>query len=116
MTRELVESSKGTLARCRMEEGEVVGKVSDFLDLMANCPSDTIVLDMEALHEDFFKLRSGLAGDILQKVSNYRKRLVILGDFSGYSSPTLRDFIRESNKTGKVVFAANVAEGIERLR
>jgi hypothetical protein len=116
MKSKTIESSKGPLSRCFMEGEESIGCASDFLDLMANCPSTTIVLDKDALAPDFFKLRSGLAGEILQKVSNYRKRLLILGDFRGVASGALRDFIRESNRTGQVVFAADLAQGIELLR
>ena len=113
---EILESNKGLLSRCFMEGEESIGCASDFLDLMASCPSTTIVLDKNALAADFFKLRSGLAGEILQKVSNYRRRLRILGDYAGVESPALRDCIRESNRTGQVVFAADVAQGVQLLR
>jgi hypothetical protein len=117
MNTKIVESSKGILARYTMEEeGEIVASVPDFLDLIASCQADTIVLDRGALAEDFFELRSGLAGDILQKVSNYRKRLVVLGDFSAVASRALRDFIFESNRTGKVVFAEEIGQAIALLR
>ncbi len=58
----------------------------------------------------------GLAGDCLRKVSNYRRRLAILGDFSAVGSRALRDFIRESNGTGQVVFAAELEAAAALLR
>jgi hypothetical protein len=92
----------------------VIESVQDFLDFMASAPSTTLVLRREELATEFFNLRSGLAGEILQKVSNYRVRLAILGDFSDIQSRALRDFIRESNATGQVVFAPDLdaAQGL----
>jgi hypothetical protein len=113
---EKVESPKGQLSRVALGEGERINRASDFLDLMVNCPSQTIVLDGDALSEAFFDLRSGLAGDILQKVSNYRYRLVILGDYGRVASKALGDFIRESNATGKVVFADDLEGAVALLK
>lgn len=113
---EAIESRAGALSRCFLEKDEVLSSASDFLDLMGNCPAATIVLSKEDLSEDFFRLRSGLAGEILQKVSNYRRRLVVLGDYSAIQSPPLRDFIRESNATGQVVFASDLESAISSLK
>jgi hypothetical protein len=54
----------------------------------------------------FFDLRSGLAGEFVQKLVNYRLRLAIVGDISAHvrSSDALRDFVRESNRGGHVWF------------
>ena len=59
-----ISSAKGELTHCAFDQGERIERVSDFLDLMANCPSDTIVLSRNDLAEAFFELRSGLAGEI----------------------------------------------------
>jgi hypothetical protein len=111
-----IASSKGELSRFHREGEERIARLADFLDLLGSCPSPTIVLERDDLAEDFFDLRSGLAGELLQKVSNYRRRLVILGDFSDFPSRALRDFIYESNRTGQVVFAADLERAIELLR
>jgi hypothetical protein len=113
---ELIATKKGALSFVKLEEAERVGGSADFLDLMGGCQADTIVLGREDLAPAFFKLRTGVAGEILQKVSNYRKRLVVLGDFDGLESRALRDFIYESNRTGQVVFAADLESAIELLR
>jgi hypothetical protein len=68
-----------------------------------------LIIHEENLNKDFFRLATGLAGDILQKFSNYRFRLAIVGDFSKYTSKNLNDFIRESNR-GNLVFFANDKE------
>jgi len=103
-------------SRCTLEEGERIDSPGDFLDLMMSCPTDTLVLDREDFNPAFFDLKSGLAGEILQKVSNYRKRLVVLGEFDGLGGSALRDFIYESNRTGQVVFAPDLAAAVKLLR
>jgi hypothetical protein len=68
------------------------------------------------LSKDFFNLGSGVAGDILQKFSNYRLRLAVIGDFSKYTSKSLNDFFRESNKTGNILFVNSVEQALERFK
>jgi len=58
----------------------------------------------ESLHEDFFDLKTRIAGEMLQKFINYNIKIAILGTFDNYSSKSLRDFIREANRTGDVMF------------
>ncbi|MBN1499966.1 MAG: DUF4180 domain-containing protein [Spirochaetes bacterium] len=101
---------------CHLEEHEIIRSTSDFLDVISNCPTDTVVLNKDRLHEDFFELRTRLAGECLQKITNYRMRLVILGSFDNIESRSLRDFIYESNKNGKTVFAEEINSAIDLLR
>jgi hypothetical protein len=79
---------------------KVISTPQDFLDMAGNIPTRTIILRKELLAETFFDLSSRIAGEILQKVSNYGMRLAIVGDFTIYLSKSLRDFIYESNSTG----------------
>jgi len=45
------------------------------------------MLDEKDLSADFFDLRTGLAGEVLQKFTNYRARLaIIVADASAYGS------------------------------
>jgi hypothetical protein len=113
---ELLATKKGALSLVKLDEGERISGSADFLDLMGGCRSDTIVLGRKDFDESFFDLRTKVAGEILQKVSNYRKRLVILGDFAEPGSRALRDFIYESNRSGQVVFAADLDSAVELLR
>jgi hypothetical protein len=87
----------------------------DFLDLIANIPSRDLIVRKEMLDEAFFDLKTGIAGDILQKVSNYQIRLAIAGDFSMYASKSLRDFMYESNRTHQVLFVATTGTAVDRL-
>ena len=86
----------------------------DVLDLMATAQyqhrADALALHAHNLADEFLDLRSGLAGAVLQKISNYRFRLAVVGDFTNVPSRALRDFIGESNRSGQVVFAASVDE------
>jgi hypothetical protein len=103
-----------------LESDEVlIYDVQSALDLMASVryetDADRIALDQSALDERFFSLGTRLAGDVLQKFVNYRMKLAIIGDFSGYASKALRDFIYESNNGSHVFFVSNEAEAIEKL-
>ena len=93
--------------------------VQSALDLMATvryeADCDRVILPKAALDERFFVLSSGLAGDILQKFVNYQLKVAIVGDFSGYSSKPLRDFIYESNNGSHVFFVGSEAEALEKL-
>ena len=64
------------------------------------------------LHPDFFNLRTGLAGDILQKFSNYKVQLAIVGGFSKYQSKSFRDFIYESNKSKLIFFVPDIDSAV----
>jgi hypothetical protein len=93
--------------------------VQSALDLMATvryeADCDRVILPKAALDERFFVLSSGLAGDILQKFVNYQLKVAIVGDFSGYTSKPLRDFIYESNNGSHVFFVGSEAEALEKL-
>ncbi|HQE49580.1 MAG TPA: DUF4180 domain-containing protein, partial [Fervidobacterium sp.] len=54
---------------------------------------ERIVINKEAICEEFFDLSTRLAGEILQKFVNYNIKIAIVGDFSKYTSKSLRDFI-----------------------
>lgn len=91
----------------------------DALDLMADCSyignAEKIIIQERNFTPDFFDLKSGIAGEILQKFSNYGVSLAIVGDFSKYTSKSLRDFIYESNKNGRILFVGSENEARERL-
>ena len=106
------------IAQVETEE-TLMTDVQSTLDLMATVRyetgADRVILPKAALGERFFVLSSGLAGDILQKFVNYQMKLAIVGDFSGYTSKPLREFIYESNNGSHVFFVATVEEALEKL-
>ena len=87
----------------------------DGLDLLGNLyyqGFDHVILHQKNIAPEFFDLKNKMAGDILQKFSTYRVRLVIVGDYSGFSSKSLKDFIRESNRGKQVNFLNSVSEAM----
>jgi hypothetical protein len=64
MNIEIAHTEKGDLYYCKIDN-ETIATASGFLDLIMNCSTETIALDKEALHTDYFELKTGLAGEIL---------------------------------------------------
>ncbi|TDF96277.1 DUF4180 domain-containing protein [Paenibacillus piri] len=100
-------------------EAIIINNVNDALDLMAdvhyNNGCSKMILREEQLTGDFFELRTRLAGEILQKYTNYKMKLAIVGDFSGVTSKSLKDFIYECNQGDNVLFKPTEAEALDRL-
>lgn len=96
----------------------LINEVQDALDIMAEINymgSWKIILNEKNINPLFFDLNSGLAGEILQKFSTYNVQLAIIGDFSKYPGKSLRDFIYESNKLGRINFVSSTEQARERL-
>jgi hypothetical protein len=96
-------------------DGPIIASGGDFLDTVADAAyggAERVIIPVERLSPDFFRLSTGLAGDILQKCSNYQLRAVIVGDISAHTSKSgpLRDFIYESNKNGAIRFVPTMDE------
>lgn len=75
---------------------------------------DKVIVHEKNIISDFFDLKTLLAGEILQKFSNYRVQLAIIGEFSKYPGQSIKDFIFESNKGKLVNFLPTVAEAMDR--
>jgi hypothetical protein len=91
--------------------------VQDALDLLGNADylgARKIIVHEKNIIADFFELKTRLAGDILQKFSNYQVDFAIIGDFENVTSKSLHDFIYESNKGGRVLFLPSVADVLAR--
>jgi len=55
--------------------------------LNASVENGGLLLDEKHLSAEFFDLRTGLAGEVLQKFTNYRARLaIVVADASAYGS------------------------------
>ncbi|HWT91355.1 MAG TPA: DUF4180 domain-containing protein [Solirubrobacteraceae bacterium] len=79
--------------------------------------AEWIAVPAARLDPAFFDLRTGVAGEIVQKFVNYQARLAVVGDISGRvaASDALRDFVRESNRGRHVWFVADAEELAARL-
>ncbi|EJP98521.1 MULTISPECIES: DUF4180 domain-containing protein [Bacillus] len=97
----------------------LISDVQSALDLMATvqyeADSKRIIIKKSLISESFFDLKTRLAGDILQKFINYSVKIAIVGDFSMYTSKSLKDFIYECNKGKDIFFLATEQQAIEKL-
>ncbi|MBJ8005068.1 MULTISPECIES: DUF4180 domain-containing protein [Bacillus] len=97
----------------------VISDVQSALDLLATVQyevdSKRIIIHKSLISESFFDLKTRLAGDILQKFINYRVKIAIVGDFSMYTSKSLKDFIFECNKGNDIFYLATEQQAIEKL-
>lgn len=101
-----------------LPESDRITGPEDILDILADVgynKCNRIIIHDKNLNPDFFNLKTRVAGEILQKFSNYRMRLALVGDFAGYKSKSLRDFIWESNKMGMVFFVSSIEEALSKL-
>lgn len=113
-----VEASRGIIAVVSGTE-VLIEDVQSALDLMATvryeADSDRIVIHKSLISESFFDLKTRLAGEILQKFITYQVKISIVGDFSKYSSKSLKDFIFECNKGTNIFFLPTEQQAIEKL-
>ena len=76
-----------------------------------------IVIPVECLDDEFFRLKTRIAGELIQKFVQYRRHLVIVGDISRFlsESSALRAFVAESNRGKEVWFLPSREELDDRL-
>lgn len=101
-----------------ISEDIIIQNADDALDIMGNIyyqGFDSIILYQTNITPEFFDLKNRIAGEILQKFSNYRVRLVIIGDFSNYENKSLKGFIYESNNGKLVNFLPSISEALKAL-
>lgn len=111
--------NEGNAKIAEVPKDMIIRNAQDALELLMNCNysgTRKILIQETNLQAEFFDLRTGVAGEILQKFSTYDGYVAIVGEFTKYTSKSLKDFIFESNKQGRVNFVSTKAEGIEVLR
>jgi hypothetical protein len=80
----------------------------DLLDLLAlggEQGTNLFLLDEQNFAPAFYDLKTGFAGEVFQKLSNYGSKLAIVGKFDRVRSPRFRELMMESNKGPQVRFA-----------
>lgn len=99
-------------------DGALITDVQSALDVMATVSYEAgcyhIIMEKSSFSEPFFDLKTKLAGDILQKFMNYRIKLAIVGDYSQYSSKSLKDFIYECNQGNDLLFVSDAQQAVDR--
>ncbi|ARQ02953.1 DUF4180 domain-containing protein [Pseudorhodoplanes sinuspersici] len=101
-------------------EGPKLAHERDANDLLsaAFAHSATLVaIPVARLGDDFLRLNTRLAGDVVQKFANYKVRLAIVGDLSPQiaQSKALHDFVYEANRGQQLWFVKDMAELEARL-
>ena len=112
-----IKSSGNTIAVVE-SDAVIITNEKDAVELLMNCRyqgADAIIIQEHNVVPGFFDLSTRIAGDVLQKFSTYGSRLAIVGNFSKYDSKSLRDFIYESNKAGRINFVSTQDEAIKAL-
>lgn len=99
-------------------DGAPINAERDALELVAlayPAQAELVVIPKARLGPDFLTLSTRVAGEVLQKLINYRFRVAILGDLTAEiaASDALRDFVRESNR-GRLVWFEPDLESLER--
>lgn len=96
-------------------EGALLRGTQDAVDVIGQARStgaEIVVVPVVRLDPEFFQLRTGVAGEFLQKFVTYQVPIVILGDTSAFTaeSNALRDFILESNQRDAIWFLASIED------
>lgn len=94
-------------------EGPVLSRTQGLLDLIQEAfaqKASVLVVPVSRLDPAFFQLRSGLAGEFVQKIVNYQLKLAIVGDISAHvaASDALRDFVKEANRGQTIFFVSHL--------
>jgi hypothetical protein len=90
-------------------EGPPLRSDRDAVDLMSEAIAHDarfIVIPAERLSDDFFRLKTLIAGEVIQRFVMYKFRVAIVGDISRYvaESKSFRDFVYESNRGNQCWF------------
>ncbi|SEM25749.1 DUF4180 domain-containing protein [Nonomuraea pusilla] len=92
----------------------------DVLDLIGEAGyrgATWVAVPVGRLPEDFFSLRTGVAGEIVQKFANYRLGLAVVGDVAdrAAASESFAAWVREADRGRQVWFVADLDELRTRL-
>jgi hypothetical protein len=98
-------------------DGDPIGSARDLTSLIEAAfehRGRILVLPVERLDPAFFQLRSGVAGDVLQKATQYRTKVAVVGDIAAHvaASDALRDFVVECDR-GDTIFFARDTDALE---
>ncbi len=104
-----------------VDNSTVIKDTAQMLDIIAAAQyyhpeHEGMMVHKESLPEEFFDLKTRLAGEMLQKFSSYGVKLAIVGDFGNIESKALADFIRECNRGRQIFFVGDTEEAIKKLK
>ncbi len=100
MNYQLIENTYHPYIECLPGEGRLDSE-QEALNLLAACienNTNRLMFHAENLTGDFYRLRTGLAGDILQKFSNYHIRAAAVLTPELANQGRFREMVLEANK------------------
>ncbi|MFQ5421258.1 MAG: DUF4180 domain-containing protein [Anaerolineae bacterium] len=106
MIGEIVHTPTGSYVRCAPDDG-LVSRDADVLGLLGSCyeiGANRLLLDEQHLHPDFFDLKTGLAGAIFLKLTNYRAKTAVLATLVNIQNERFQELIFECNKGQQINF------------
>ena len=94
------------------------GMVTELIGAAWGQHARLVLIPIARLGEDFFQLKTGVAGEMLQKLATYDLRVAIVGDIGRRlaESSALHDFVVECNRGSQIWFVASLDELDERLK
>ncbi len=115
-----VEEGNGVRVLHVPADGPTISSSDDAAELIGDAwahEATLVAIPVGRLDPEFFRLRSRVAGEITQKLVNYRLRLAVVGDITEHvaASDALRDFVWESNRGEQIWFVDSDEALIERL-
>lgn len=112
MKYKVIERDNKRYIECNSAE-TILSSEQDALDLVAACAENNtnlIMLHSQVLADDFFKLRTGLAGQVLQKFVNYHVKVAVILTSEARIRGKFKELITESNKGSDFRVLSNPAE------
>lgn len=106
------------IARVHSDD-KIIKTVEEGSELLANLyyqEYEHIILERKHFSDVFFDLSNGYLGELLQKFSNFRTGITIVGDFKEHKSKSLHQFIEESKRNNKVGFADSISDALSSLK
>ena len=111
----------GTPVLVMAEDGALLDTIEAATEVVGDAAwgqAELVAIPAERLTDDFFELRTRLAGEITQKFVNYRLRLAIVGDIESRVSESVSfaAWVTESNRGRQLWFVPTLDALAERLQ
>jgi hypothetical protein len=90
-----------------LPDGQILQNEADILDLIAACGEymcDRLLVHTELLPTDFYDLKTGLAGNLLQKLVNYWVRCAFILDEEKVGNGRFYEMMIEANRGRQFFF------------
>ena len=115
MNYRLVEHAQNTSVECLPGDG-LIASENDSLDLVAACgeyQASRLLISAEVLPEEFYNLRTGLAGAVLQKFAQYRVKVVAVLPPERANQGRFGEMVLEANRSNSMFHVFSEHENAE---